>query len=119
MCPYSVALGEIEIAVTWENRNRGDGAHLVYHLLLEYWRQQIAAAVKAKDTVFVGQIPNADAAAACGGFKASKPTRFPKYNFFDPRLARGSMAQSKIRMRTKSGFVVFVILLMDRFLYYF
>ena len=59
-----------------------------------YWQQRIAAAVTATNAVFIGRILNADAAAACGGFKANKPPRFPRYCFFDPRRARGSMVPS-------------------------
>ena len=60
--------------------------------LSRYWRQKIAAAVTATNAVFIGRILSADSAAACGGFKANRPSRYPRYYFFDPRRARKSMA---------------------------
>ena len=36
-----------------------------------YLRQRIAAAITATNAVFIGRILNADAAAACGGFKCT------------------------------------------------
>ena len=50
----------------------------------------------ATNAVFIDWIINADAAAACGGFKDNKPSLFPKYYFFDPRRARGSMVRSSV-----------------------
>jgi len=57
-------------------------------------RQKISAAVTATNAVFIGWILNADAAAVCGGFKAKKPSLFPKCHIFDPGHARGSMVSS-------------------------
>jgi len=62
-----------------------------------YWRQRIAGAVTATNAVFIGRILNADAAVACGGFKANKPSRFHKYYFFDKRRALGSMVMLSLK----------------------
>ena len=59
-----------------------------------YWRQRVVVATTATNSVFTGRILNADAAAACSGFKANRPSRLPRYCFFGPRRARGSMVPS-------------------------
>ena len=59
-----------------------------------YWWQRIAATVTATNASFIGRVLNADAAMACGGPKANRPSRFPKYHFYDPVQARDSMVPS-------------------------
>ena len=47
-----------------------------YHPVLH---QRIAVVVMATKAVFYGQILNADAEAASGGFKANRPSQFPSH----------------------------------------
>ena len=67
------------------------------------------------NVVFIGRILHADAAAAHGGFKANKSSRFPKYYFIDLRRARGeedTAADSLIGVRqgTREGIILFLVI---------